>query len=129
MAETKQPTVDELEKKEEELFRTGPLSVLTTSVKSNSQVLINCRWDCVLLFRATWCMPSAALPRRCRRAMLQCLLCRLLGRHLHHVAETMMSWCHWGVLVSLGSANLTTVMSMTPAVMRVTETIESCWLV
>ena len=44
MAETKQPTVDELEKKEEELFRTGPLSVLTTSVKSNSQVLINCRW-------------------------------------------------------------------------------------
>jgi hypothetical protein len=32
------PTVDELEKKEEELFRTGPLSVLTTSVKSNSQV-------------------------------------------------------------------------------------------
>jgi hypothetical protein len=33
-----QPTVDELEKKEEELFRTGPLSVLTTSVKTNSQV-------------------------------------------------------------------------------------------
>jgi len=32
------PTVDELEKKEEELFRTGPLSVLTTSVKTNSQV-------------------------------------------------------------------------------------------
>ena len=31
------PTVDELEKKEEELFRTGPLSVLTTSVKTNSQ--------------------------------------------------------------------------------------------
>lgn len=27
-----------LEKREEELFRTGPLSVLTTSVKSNSQV-------------------------------------------------------------------------------------------
>jgi len=38
MTEPKQPTVDELEKKEEELFRTGPLSVLTTSVKSNSQV-------------------------------------------------------------------------------------------
>ena len=32
------PTVDELEKKEEDLFRTGPLSVLTTSVKTNSQV-------------------------------------------------------------------------------------------
>jgi hypothetical protein len=44
MAEAKNPTVDDLEKKEQELFRTGPLSVLTTSVKSNSQVLINCRW-------------------------------------------------------------------------------------
>lgn len=33
------PTVDELEKREEEAFKTGPLSVLTTSVKSNSQVL------------------------------------------------------------------------------------------
>lgn len=43
MSEAKHPTVDELEQKEEELFRTGPLSVLTTSVKSNSQVLINCR--------------------------------------------------------------------------------------
>jgi len=32
------PTVDELEKREEEAFKTGPLSVLTTSVKSNSQV-------------------------------------------------------------------------------------------
>ena len=31
-------SVDELEKKEEEEFRTGPLSVLTTSVKTNSQV-------------------------------------------------------------------------------------------
>jgi len=32
-----------LEDKEVELFRSGPLSVLTTSVKSNSQILINCR--------------------------------------------------------------------------------------
>lgn len=32
-----QPSVDELEKKEEDLFRTGPLSVLTMSVKTNSQ--------------------------------------------------------------------------------------------
>ncbi|DBB12134.1 TPA: hypothetical protein ACH3X3_006245 [Trebouxia sp. C0006] len=32
------PSVDELEKREEEAFKTGPLSVLTTSVKSNSQV-------------------------------------------------------------------------------------------
>jgi len=30
-------SVDELEKKEEEEFRSGPLSVLTTSVKTNSQ--------------------------------------------------------------------------------------------
>lgn len=42
MATATNPTVDELEKKEEELFRTGPLSVLTTSVKSNSQVLLLC---------------------------------------------------------------------------------------
>lgn len=48
MAEAKNPTVDDLEKKEQELFRTGPLSVLTTSVKSNSQVLINCRSDALL---------------------------------------------------------------------------------
>ncbi|KAK9822831.1 hypothetical protein WJX81_008174 [Elliptochloris bilobata] len=45
------PSVDELEQKEEELFRTGPLSVLTTSVKSNSQVLINCRNNRKLLGR------------------------------------------------------------------------------
>ena len=65
MAETKQPTVDELEKKEEELFRTGPLSVLTTSVKSNSQVLINCRWACVkLLIR--YCRSSTLPPLPCR---------------------------------------------------------------
>lgn len=45
------PTVDELEKKEEDLFRTGPLSVLTMSVKNNSQVLINCRNNRKLLGR------------------------------------------------------------------------------
>lgn len=38
MATATQPTVDELEKREEEAFKTGPLSVLTTSVKSNSTV-------------------------------------------------------------------------------------------
>ena len=32
------PSVDELEKKEEELFQKGPLQVLTNSVKTNSQV-------------------------------------------------------------------------------------------
>lgn len=51
MAEAKHPTVDELEKREEDLFRTGPLSVLTSSVKSNSQVLINCRNNRKLLAR------------------------------------------------------------------------------
>lgn len=35
-------SVDDLEKKEEEEFRTGPLSVLTTSVKTNSQVTTCC---------------------------------------------------------------------------------------
>merc|ERR1712057_108866 len=35
--------VDDLEKKEEGAFRTGPHSVLTTSVKTNCQVLISCR--------------------------------------------------------------------------------------
>lgn len=43
--------MDELEKKEEDLFRTGPLSVLTMSVKNNSQVLINCRNNRKLLGR------------------------------------------------------------------------------
>ena len=32
------PTPDEIEARETELFRSGPLSVLTASVKSNSQV-------------------------------------------------------------------------------------------
>ena len=34
------PSVDELEKKEEELFQKGPLQVLTNSVKTNSQVRV-----------------------------------------------------------------------------------------
>ncbi|MEW5304867.1 MAG: hypothetical protein WDW36_007448 [Sanguina aurantia] len=51
MASIPNPTVDELEKKEEEEFRSGPLSVLTTSVKTNSQVLINCRNNHKLLGR------------------------------------------------------------------------------
>mmetsp|Transcript_13341 Transcript_13341/g.33473 ORF Transcript_13341/g.33473 Transcript_13341/m.33473 type:complete len:109 (+) Transcript_13341:159-485(+) len=44
-------TLEELEKKEEEEFRTGPLSVLTTSVKTNTQILINCRNNRKLLAR------------------------------------------------------------------------------
>ncbi|KAI8470207.1 MAG: hypothetical protein J3K34DRAFT_421365 [Monoraphidium minutum] len=51
MPEPPQMSVDEREKKEEEEFRTGPLSVLTTSVKTNSQVLINCRNNHKLLAR------------------------------------------------------------------------------
>ena len=38
MATPTHMTIEELEKKEEEEFRTGPLSVLTTSVKTNTQV-------------------------------------------------------------------------------------------
>nr|XP_035143167.1 small nuclear ribonucleoprotein Sm D2-like [Callithrix jacchus] len=37
-----QMTPEELQKREEEEFNTGPLSVLTHSVKNNTQVLINC---------------------------------------------------------------------------------------
>jgi len=39
------------EKDEEEEFATGPLSVLTQSVKNNTQVLINCRNNKKLLGR------------------------------------------------------------------------------
>ncbi len=42
---------DDLRKKEEEEFQTGPLSVLTQSVKHNTQVLINCRNNRKLLAR------------------------------------------------------------------------------
>jgi len=44
-------TPEELAKKEEEEFNTGPLSVLTQSVKNNTQVLINCRNNKKLLGR------------------------------------------------------------------------------
>merc|ERR1719284_2301439 len=43
--------VKEEKKTEEEEFSTGPLSVLTQSVKSNTQVLINCRNNKKLLGR------------------------------------------------------------------------------
>ena len=42
---------DDKGKSEEEEFSTGPLSVLTQSVKSNTQVLINCRNNKKLLAR------------------------------------------------------------------------------
>ncbi|CAB1316725.1 unnamed protein product, partial [Coregonus sp. 'balchen'] len=44
-------TPEELQKREEEEFNTGPLSVLTQSVKSNTQVLVNCRNNKKLLGR------------------------------------------------------------------------------
>mmetsp|Transcript_41582 Transcript_41582/g.124360 ORF Transcript_41582/g.124360 Transcript_41582/m.124360 type:complete len:109 (-) Transcript_41582:771-1097(-) len=58
-----QMSIDELEKKEEEEFRTGPLSVLSTSVKTNSQVLINCRNNHKLLGRVK------AFDRHCNMIM------------------------------------------------------------
>ncbi|CAG2167985.1 unnamed protein product [Oppiella nova] len=42
---------EELARREEEEFNTGPLSVLTQSVKNNTQVLINCRNNRKLLGR------------------------------------------------------------------------------
>ncbi|XP_056648904.1 probable small nuclear ribonucleoprotein Sm D2 [Diorhabda carinulata] len=44
-------TAEELALREEEEFNTGPLSVLTQSVKNNTQVLINCRNNSKLLGR------------------------------------------------------------------------------
>lgn len=44
-------TMEELSKLEEEEFNTGPLCVLTQSVKENIQVLINCRNNKKLLGR------------------------------------------------------------------------------
>ena len=44
-------TPEEMEAKEKEEFNTGPLKVLTDSVKNNTQVLINCRNNKKLLGR------------------------------------------------------------------------------
>merc|ERR1712201_23165 len=44
-------TQEELNAREQEEFNTGPLSVLTQSVKNNTQVLINCRNNKKLLGR------------------------------------------------------------------------------
>lgn len=46
-----QMTLEELEKEEEQLFNTGPLSVLTRAVKENTQVMVNCRNNRKLLGR------------------------------------------------------------------------------
>ena len=60
---------EEKTKTEEEEFSTGPLSVLTQSVKMKTQVLINCRNNKKLLGRvkcALWQPPSPSLPTRDR---------------------------------------------------------------
>ena len=44
-------TPEELKQREEEEFRTGPLSLLTDAVKNNTQVLIACRNNRKLLSR------------------------------------------------------------------------------
>ena len=44
MASKADMTPEEREAKEQEEFSTGPLRVLTDSVKNNTQVLINCRY-------------------------------------------------------------------------------------
>lgn len=52
-------SVDEREAKEAEEFRTGPLSVLTTSVKTNSQVCLTVD-NCVCLAVLGCCSSRAA---------------------------------------------------------------------
>jgi small nuclear ribonucleoprotein D2 len=44
-------TEEELRAQEEQEFQSGPLSVLTQSVKNNTQILINCRNNRKLLAR------------------------------------------------------------------------------
>merc|ERR1712226_1487749 len=51
MATKADMTPEEREAKEQEEFSTGPLRVLTDSVKNNTQVLINCRNNKKLLAR------------------------------------------------------------------------------
>ena len=51
MASKADMTPEEREAKEQEEFSTGPLRVLTDSVKNNTQVLINCRNNKKLLGR------------------------------------------------------------------------------
>jgi len=55
------PSVDELEAREADAFRAGPLSVLTASVASNSQVG---EWS-VGARRVTWAARGGGVPRRC----------------------------------------------------------------
>merc|ERR1711931_419947 len=51
MSKNSELTPEERDAQEEELFKHGPLSILTNSVKNNTQVLINCRNNKKLLGR------------------------------------------------------------------------------
>merc|ERR1712146_285529 len=51
MSNKNEMTPEERDAKEQEEFQTGPLRVLTDSVKNNTQVLINCRNNKKLLGR------------------------------------------------------------------------------
>merc|ERR1712098_736633 len=51
MSKNSELTPEERDAKEQEEFQTGPLRVLTDSVKNNTQVLINCRNNKKLLGR------------------------------------------------------------------------------
>merc|ERR1712127_678932 len=65
MASKTDMTPEEREAKEQEEFQTGPLRVLTDSVKNNTQVLINCRNNKKLLGRVK------AFDRHCNMVLEQ----------------------------------------------------------
>lgn len=68
-------TPEELARQEEEEFNTGPLSVLTQSVKNNTQVLINCRNNKKLLGRVK------AFDRHCNMVLERCVSVTLFTVH------------------------------------------------
>uniref|UniRef100_A0A671DQY8 Small nuclear ribonucleoprotein Sm D2 n=1 Tax=Rhinolophus ferrumequinum TaxID=59479 RepID=A0A671DQY8_RHIFE len=67
---------EELQKREEEEFSAGPLSVLTHLVKNNTQVLINCRNKKKLLGRVK------AFDRHCHLFLCPTFANRSLKRHM-----------------------------------------------
>lgn len=81
MAAAQQMSIEEMEKKEEELFRTGPLSVLTTSVKTNSQVCIIGR-DC-----QHWVTPRLQVLISCRNNRKLLGRVKAFDRHCNMILE------------------------------------------
>ncbi|XP_059732671.1 small nuclear ribonucleoprotein Sm D2 isoform X3 [Bos indicus] len=83
-------TPEELQKREEEEFNTGPLSVLTQSVKNNTQVLINCRNNKKLLGRVKafdrllclWDSPDKNTGMGCHAVLQGILLTQGSNSHL-----------------------------------------------